>query len=109
MSSSTRRGQLTQAAAIIKNRKLNIRIEVHVALGTKATGGAAIKAQKQRDKQSATQRARAIQEFLVGIGVAAAQLQSVGIGSDRPLSTAAPTDPINDRVDLIKAQQGGAP
>jgi outer membrane protein OmpA-like peptidoglycan-associated protein len=100
---------LTQAATIIKNRKLSIRIEVHVALGTKATGTAAIKAQKQRDKQSALQRARAIQEFLVGLGVPAVQLQAVGIGSDRPLGTAAPTDPINDRVDLIKAQQGGAP
>ncbi len=100
---------LTQAAAIIKNRRLNIRIEVHVALGTKANGAAAIRAQRARDKQSATQRARAIQEFLVGVGVPAAQLQSVGIGSDRPLGTAAPTDPINDRVDLIKSQQGGAP
>jgi flagellar motor protein MotB len=41
--------------------------------------------------------------------VPAAQLQAVGIGSDRPLDTAAPTDPINDRVDLIKAQQAGTP
>ena len=100
---------LTQAAAIIKNRKLNIRIEVHVALGTKALAAAAIKAQKQRDKQVALQRARAIQDFLVGLGVTPAQLQAVGIGSDRPLGTAAPTDPINDRVDLIKSQQGATP
>ncbi len=100
---------LTQASTIIKNRKLTIRIEVHVALGTKSTNAAQIKAQKQRDKQTAQQRARAIQEFLVGVGVPPAQLQAVGIGSDRPLGTLAPTDPSNDRVDLIKAQQGGVP
>ncbi len=35
-----------------------------------------------------------------------AQVQAVGIGSDRPLGSAAATDPINERVDLIKAQQG---
>lgn len=106
---ATAKTLLTQAAAIIKNRKLNIRIEVHVALGTKATGAAAVKAQKARDKQTAQQRARAIQEMLIGLGVPASQLQAVGIGSDRPLGTAAPTDPINDRVDLIKSQQGGTP
>jgi outer membrane protein OmpA-like peptidoglycan-associated protein len=100
---------LTQAATIIKNRKLNIRIEVHVALGTRATGAAAIRAQKQRDKQSSTTRARAIFDFLVSVGVPPGQLQAVGIGSDRPLGTLGPTDPQNDRVDLIKSQQGGTP
>ncbi|HEY5937342.1 MAG TPA: OmpA family protein [Kofleriaceae bacterium] len=100
---------LGQVATIIKNRKLTIRIEVHVALGTKAAGAAAIRAQKPKDKQTAQRRAAAIQEHLVSQGVAATQLQAVGIGSDRPLGTAAPTDPINDRVDLIKAQQGGTP
>ncbi|HTH04513.1 MAG TPA: OmpA family protein, partial [Ilumatobacteraceae bacterium] len=100
---------LTQASTIIKNRKLTIRIEVHVALGTKSTNAAQIKTQKQRDKQAAQQRARAIQDFLVGVGVPPAQLQAVGIGSDRPLGTLSPTDPSNDRVDLIKAQQGGTP
>jgi outer membrane protein OmpA-like peptidoglycan-associated protein len=100
---------LTQVAAIIKTRKLTIRIEVHTALGTKATGAAAIRAQKVKDKQAAQKRAAAIQEFLVSQGVGATQLQAVGIGSDRPLGTATATDPINDRVDLIKAQQGGTP
>jgi len=37
------------------------------------------------------------------------QLQAVGIGSERPLGTSNPTDPINERVDFIKAQQGGTP
>jgi outer membrane protein OmpA-like peptidoglycan-associated protein len=100
---------LTQASTIIKNRKLTIRIEVHVALGTKSKNAAQINAQRQRDKQAAQQRARAIQEFLVSVGVPPAQLQAVGIGSDRPLGTLAPTDPSNDRVDLIKAQQAGTP
>jgi hypothetical protein len=35
-----------------------------------------------------------------------AQVQAVGIGSERPLGSATPTDPINERVDFIKAQQG---
>ena len=100
---------LTQVAGIIKNRKLTIRIEVHVALGTKATGAAAIRAQRTRDKQAAQRRAAAIQEYLISQGVAQNQLQAVGIGSDRPLGGGSPTDPLNDRVDLIKAQQAGTP
>ena len=103
------RAVLTQVATIIKNRKLTIRIEVHVTLGTKQTGAAQIRAQRPKDKQNAQRRAQAIQEFLVSQGVGANQVQAVGIGSDRPLGNAAPTDPINDRVDLIKAQQGGTP
>ena len=98
---------LTQVATIIKNGKLTIRIEVHVALGTKQTGAAQIRAQRPKDKQAAQRRAQAIQEFLVSQGVGANQVQAVGIGSDRPLGNAAPTDPVNERVDLIKAQQAG--
>ena len=100
---------LTQAATIIKNRKLTIRIEVHVARGTKSTSAAALNAQRPKDKALAQRRAAAVQEFLISQGVAANQLQAVGIGSDRPLDSAAPTDPSNDRVDLIKAQQAGTP
>ena len=100
---------LTQVATIIKNRKLTIRIEVHVPLGTKVTAAAAVKAQKTKDKQVAQKRAAAIQDFLVSQGVSQTQLQAIGIGSDRPLGNATPTDPINDRVDLIKAQQAGTP
>ena len=97
---------LQQAATLIKNRKLMIRIEVHVALGTKATAAAAIKTQKLKDKQTAQKRALAVQEALVAAGVPAGQLQAVGIGAERPLATAGPTDPAQDRVDLIKSQQG---
>jgi outer membrane protein OmpA-like peptidoglycan-associated protein len=100
---------LTQAATIIKNRKLTIRIEVLVARGTKSTSSAALNAQRPKDNALASRRAAAVQEFLISQGVAANQLQAVGIGSDRPLDSAAPTDPSNDRVDLIKAQQGGTP
>ena len=98
---------LAQVATLIKARKLTIRVEVHVPLGTKSTSAAAIKAQKAKDKQLAQKRAAAIQEFLVAQGVAQSQLQAVGIGSDRPLTT--PTDPVNERVDFIKAQQPGTP
>ena len=97
---------LAQAAAIIKARKLTIRVEVHLPLGTKATGASVIAAQRKKDKAVAQRRAAAILEFFVAQGVAQSQIQAVAIGSDRPLGTANPADPINDRVDLIKAQQG---
>lgn len=99
---------LDQVAALIKARKLTIRAEVHVPLGTRARGAAAIAAQKRRDKQLAQQRARAILAYLTQQqGVPVQQIQAVGIGSGRPLGTANPTDPVNERVDFIKAQQGG--
>ena len=100
---------LTQVAAIIKTRKLSIRIEVHVPLGTKATGAAAIRAQKVKDKATAQARAKSISDYLVTQGVPAAQVQAVGIGSDRPLGAATPTDASNERTDFIKSQQGGNP
>jgi outer membrane protein OmpA-like peptidoglycan-associated protein len=98
---------LTQVAAIIRTRKLSVRVEVHVALGTRSTGAAAVNAQKRRDKAASQKRAQAILEYLVSQGVPQAQVQAVGIGADRPLGSATPTDPINERVDFIKAQQGG--
>jgi outer membrane protein OmpA-like peptidoglycan-associated protein len=100
---------LGQVATLIKNRRLAIRIEVHVALGTRSTSPGPIAAQKRRDKALAQQRAKLIADYLVSQGVPAPQLQAVGIGSDRPLGTATLTDPVNERVDFIKAQQGGAP
>ena len=90
---------LGQVAAIIKNRKLAIRVEVHVPRT----------ANRRRDKQVSQQRAKAILDYLVSQGVPVAQLQAVGLGSDRPLGTSNPSDPTNERVDLIKAQQGGTP
>jgi outer membrane protein OmpA-like peptidoglycan-associated protein len=101
--------QLTQVAAIIKQRKLTIRVEVHVALGTKSTQAAAIIAQRKKDKTLAQQRGKAILDYLSAQGVTVQQLQAVGLGSDRPLGTSNPTDAANERVDFIKAQQGGAP
>ena len=101
---------LDQVAAIIKARRLSIRIEVHVALGTKSKRAAQIAAQKRRDRTLSQQRARAILDYLLAQGVPVQQVQAVGLGSDRPLGNAAPTDPSNERIDLIKAQQaGGAP
>ena len=96
---------LTQVAALIKARRLTIRVEVHVPLGTRSTSAGAIAAQKRRDKLLAQRRAAAILEYLIAQGVPQARIQAVGIGSDRPLGTSNPTDPINDRIDFIKAQQ----
>jgi outer membrane protein OmpA-like peptidoglycan-associated protein len=100
---------LGQVATIIKQRKLTIRVEVHVALGTKSTNAGAIAAQKKKDKTAAQRRAQEILDFFVTQGVPQTQIQAVGLGSERPLGTANPSDPINERVDLIKAQQGGGP
>ncbi|HLL23698.1 MAG TPA: OmpA family protein, partial [Kofleriaceae bacterium] len=79
---------LDQTASIIKARKLAIRVEVHVALGTASKNAGQIAAQKRRDKTLANQRARAILDYLFTQGVTVQQLQAVGIGSDRPLGTA---------------------
>jgi len=100
---------LNQVAAIIKARRLTIRVEVHVSLGVRSTNAAQIAAQKRKDKAAAQQRAKVILDHLVSQGVTVQQLQAVGIGSDRPLGTTNPTDPANERVDFIKAQQGGPP
>jgi large repetitive protein len=100
---------LNQVAQIIKTRKLTIRIEVHVPLSTRATGAAAIRAAKARDKTATVARARAITDYLVQQGVSAQQIQAVGLGSDRPLGAANATDAANERTDFIKAQQGGNP
>jgi hypothetical protein len=80
-----------------------------VPLGIKSTNAAQIAAQKRKDKITAQQRAKAILDYLVSQGVTVQQLQAVGIGSERPLGTTNPTDPANERVDFIKAQQGGTP
>jgi outer membrane protein OmpA-like peptidoglycan-associated protein len=101
---------LDQVASIMKARKLAIRVEVHLALGTQSKNAAQIRAQRARDKTLSNQRARAILDYLLGQGVTVQQLQAVGLGSARPLGTAGPTDPSNERVDFIKAQQaGGSP
>src|SRR5262249_3543449 len=100
---------LAQVATLIKSRRLVIRVEVHVALGTRSTNAAAIAAQKKKDKQLAQQRAKLIADFLASQGVPAQQLQAVGLGSDRPLGSGNPSDQVNERVDFIKAQQGGTP
>jgi len=100
---------LGQVATIVKARKLTIRVEVHVPLGTKSTNANAIAAQKKKDKATAQARAQSVLDYIVAQGVPQAQVQAVAIGSERPLGTANPGDPVNDRIDLIKAQQGGTP
>jgi outer membrane protein OmpA-like peptidoglycan-associated protein len=98
---------LDQVATIIKSRKLAVRVEVHVALGTKSPNKNVIAAQKKKDKLLSQQRAKSILDYLTSQGVPVQQVQAVGLGSDRPLGTAAPADAANERVDFIKAQQAG--
>ena len=96
---------LGQVGALIKDRTLTIRVEVHTALGTRSRNARQVTRQKQRDKDLSQRRAQAILDYLVAQGVPLAQLQAVGLGSDRPLGANPPEDPINERVDFIKAQQ----
>ena len=96
---------LGQVASLIRDRGLGIRIEVHVARGTTSRNPRVISRQAVRDKALAQRRAKLVLDYLVGQGVPITQLQAVGLGSDRPLGSNPPADPINDRVDLIKAQQ----
>ena len=100
---------LGQVAQLIRTRRLTVRVEVHVALGTRATTAGQIAAQKKKDKQLGQQRAKLVVDYLTAQGVNPQLVQAVSLGSDRPLGSAAPTDPVNDRVDFIKAQQGGTP
>ena len=96
---------LGQVAAIIRDKRLTVRVEVHVTLGTKSKNARAIAAQKRKDKEQSARRAQAVLDYLLTQGVPVAQVQAVGLGSERPLGASAPTDPVNDRVDFIKSQQ----
>ena len=96
---------LGQVASLVRDKGLAIRIEVHVARSTASKNPKLIARQAVRDKAAAQRRAKLILDQLVAQGVPLSQLQAVGLGSDRPLGSNPPDDPINDRVDLIKAQQ----
>ena len=96
---------LGQVATLVRDRGLAIRIEVHVARGTTSKNPKVIAKQAAKDKEKSARRAKLVLDYLVAQGVPIAQLQAVGLGSDRPLGSNPPEDPINDRVDLIKAQQ----
>jgi large repetitive protein len=104
---------LNQVAAILKSKpvdEVSIRIEVHVALGTKSKAARAIADQKKKDKALSQRRADAVFQYLQSQGVTPAQMPGVvGLGSDRPLGTIAPTDAGNERVDFIRTRTGGTP
>ncbi len=97
---------LDQVAAVIVNRSLSIRIEVHVALGTTSKNAKKIKAAQTKDRTLSQQRAQAIVDYLINkAGVPIDQVQGTGLGSTRPLGNNTATDPANERVDFIKTQQ----
>lgn len=97
---------LNQVAQLMKDKNISIRIETHVALGTKSKVARAIAEQKKKDKTLSQRRADAIFAYLASQGVPAPQITgAVGLGSDRPLGASTPTDGVNDRTDFIKTQQ----
>ncbi len=83
---------LDPVAALLKAKKLLIRVEVHVPRT----------AQPARDKALAQQRAKAVVDYLVSQGINAKQAQALGIGSERPLTTLSVGDPAQARVELVK-------
>lgn len=98
-----------QVATILKARKIAVRIEVSVALGTKSANGFVVAAQKRKDKAISQRRAQEVVNYLVGQGVALARLKAVGLGSSRPLNAASPGDASNERVEIIKVQPEAVP
>jgi OmpA family len=96
---------LRSVASLMRDRSLIVRVEVHVPLGTRSKRARDVVRQKQQDRQLTIKRATAVLEFLASQGVPLSQIQAAGLGSDRPLGNNAPTDPANERVDFIKAQQ----
>jgi OmpA family len=96
---------LRSVASLMRDRSLVVRVEVHVPLGTRSKRARDIQRQKQQDRQLTIKRATAVLEFLASQGVPLSQIQAAGLGSDRPLGNNSPTDPANERVDFIKAQQ----
>jgi outer membrane protein OmpA-like peptidoglycan-associated protein len=96
---------LNQVAQLIVARGLRIRIEVHVPLGTRSKNKATIRKQRDKDKDLTDRRAQVILDYLVAQNVPIADVQAVGLGSTRPLGNNPATDPLNERVDFIKAQQ----
>ena len=96
---------LRSVAALMRDRSLIVRVEVHVPLGTRSKRQRDVVRQKQQDRLLTIKRATAVLEFLASQGVPLSQIQAAGLGSDRPLGNNAPTDPANERVDFIKAQQ----
>ncbi len=98
---------LNDVAKLLKEdqwQNVQIRIEVHVALGTKSKKKSVIKRQRPRDKATAGKRANAVRNYLISKGVRANRLQAVGIGSTRPLTQPA-TDPANKRIEFIRTEQ----
>lgn len=96
---------LRNVAQLMRDRSLVVRVEVHVPLGTKSKRARDIARQRVKDKALSIKRATTVLEHLASLGVPLAQIQAAGLGSDRPLGTNVPTDPANERVDFIKAQQ----
>lgn len=98
-----------QVATILKARKIAVRVEVSLPLGTKSAKPVVVAAQKRRDKQISQRRAQEIVNYLVGQGVARARLKAVGLGSSRPVNAASPQDASNERVEIIKVRSEAVP
>jgi outer membrane protein OmpA-like peptidoglycan-associated protein len=83
---------LDPVAALLKAKKLLIRVEVHVPRTTRP----------RADKVLAQQRAKAVADYLVSQGLGAKQVQALGLGSDRPLASISISDQAQARVELVK-------
>ena len=106
-----RKQLLNQVATLIKSRKLHDPHRGPRAARHQGEGRGAIRAAEGEGQDARAERGKAIVDYLVAQGVAAAADpgRRPRLGSSARHGDA-PTDPINERVDFIKAQQqGGTP
>ncbi len=98
---------LTQIAQIMNDKaRPVIRIEVHVALGTKSKNRRVIARVKRADTALTVRRVNVIAGFLASKRVSRQQIRTAGLGSRAPRSQPA-TNRINTRVEFIRVLQAG--
>ncbi len=105
----TARTLLNQVAVMINgkntaNKRLNIRVEVHVALSYKGRVRWRLNRAKAADRRLSQARARTIVNYLVRRGVPRRLVRPSGVGSAAPLQQPA-WRPLNSRVDFIRITQ----
>ena len=79
-------------------------VRVRVEIGVERSGDG--KRARDADQRLTAERARAVQQFLLGRGVKPAQVDVAPLGSDRPIEGKNPKDPrLNRRVEFIRVTQ----
>ena len=93
---------LEQIARLVRERDLEVRVEVHVARSGPS------RRHRRADLALSRRRARALVEALLATGMPARSVRGLGLGSSRPLAEPA-SDAKNARVDFLLAEPREAP